>query len=186
MRILSSLQITSASTPRATALSCVGIYKTQVSGGELLVVVGSVGAGKSSLLSAVLGEMQLQQVRPACACSRGDVYTRCTSGLVAAQDIGPLRMLPEAACAAHVGAPRLLKEAAHCWGALQADGAHTQGELKVRGRCSYTAQDAWIQNASLRDNVLMGQPWDRTRYRAVIAACALQPDIDLLAAGIAE
>ena len=58
-----------------------------------------------------------------------------------------------------------------------------QGELKVRGRCSYTAQDAWIQNASLRDNVLMGQPWDRTRYRAVVAACALQPDIDLLAAG---
>ncbi len=38
----------------------------QVSGGELLVVVGSVGAGKSSLLSAMLGEMQLQQV-----CSQG-------------------------------------------------------------------------------------------------------------------
>jgi len=36
----------------------------QVSGGELLVVVGSVGAGKSSLLSAMLGEMQLQQVCP--------------------------------------------------------------------------------------------------------------------------
>ena len=34
-----------------------------MSGGELLVVVGSVGAGKSSLLSAMLGEMQLQQVR---------------------------------------------------------------------------------------------------------------------------
>jgi len=63
------------------------------------------------------------------------------------------------------------------------DRASAQGELKVRGRCSYTAQDAWIQNASLRDNVLMGQPWDRTRYRAVVAACALQPDIDLLAAG---
>jgi len=56
----------------------------------------------------------------------------------------------------------------------------------VRGRCSYTAQDAWIQNASLRDNVLMGQPWDRTRYRAVVAACALQPDIDLLAAGATD
>ena len=37
--------------------------RLQVGGGELLVVVGSVGAGKSSLLSAVLGEMQLQQVR---------------------------------------------------------------------------------------------------------------------------
>ena len=29
----------------------------------------------------------------------------------------------------------------------------------------------------------MGQSWDRARYRAVVAACALQPDIELLAAG---
>ena len=34
----------------------------QVLAGELLVVVGQVGAGKSSLLSAMLGEMRLQQV----------------------------------------------------------------------------------------------------------------------------
>ena len=34
----------------------------QVIAGELLVVVGQVGAGKSSLLSAMLGEMRLQQV----------------------------------------------------------------------------------------------------------------------------
>ena len=31
--------------------------------GELLVVVGQVGAGKSSMLSAMLGEMRLQRVR---------------------------------------------------------------------------------------------------------------------------
>ena len=34
----------------------------QVLAGELLVVVGQVGAGKSSLLSAVLGEMWEQKV----------------------------------------------------------------------------------------------------------------------------
>jgi ABC-type hemin transport system ATPase subunit len=38
----------------------------QVMAGELLVVVGQVGAGKSSLLSAMLGEMRLQQVRDVC------------------------------------------------------------------------------------------------------------------------
>ena len=41
----------------------VGGLLAQVLEGELLVVVGQVGAGKSSLLSAMLGEMRLQHVR---------------------------------------------------------------------------------------------------------------------------
>lgn len=147
-------------------------------GGELLVVVGSVGAGKSSLLSAVLGEMQLQQVfkhtgygcgqnvRSRLGSTKGDAK-RCD--LVSAVVRHAIWLVVSIGCQA----------CAFRTGGL----AGVQGDLKVRGRCSYTAQDAWIQNASLRDNVLMGQPWDRTRYRAVVAACALQPDIDLLAAG---
>ena len=55
--------------------------------------------------------------------------------------------------------------------------------MTVRGRCGFSAQDAWIRNASLRDNVLMGQAWDYARYWAVIDACALQPDLDQLIAG---
>ncbi len=58
--------------------------------------------------------------------------------------------------------------------------------MTVRGRCGFSAQDAWIRNASLRDNVLMGQPWDYARYWAVIDACALQPDLDQLIAGSAS
>ena len=53
----------------------------------------------------------------------------------------------------------------------------------MHGRCSYTAQTAWIQNATVRDNVLMGRAFDAALYAAVIDACALQPDLDLLAAG---
>ena len=29
----------------------------------------------------------------------------------------------------------------------------------------------------------MGQPWEQERYAAVLKACALQPDLDLLPAG---
>ena len=58
-----------------------------------------------------------------------------------------------------------------------------KGSVTVRGRCCFSAQDAWIRNASLRDNVLMGQPWDEARYWGVIDACALQPDLDQLIAG---
>ena len=51
------------------------------------------------------------------------------------------------------------------------------------GRTSYTAQNAWIRNASVRDNILMGREHDSALYAAIIAACALQSDFDLLAAG---
>jgi len=48
---------------------------------------------------------------------------------------------------------------------------------------AYVAQQAWIQNMSLRDNILFGAAFDERRYRAVIEACALQPDLDILPAG---
>ena len=53
----------------------------------------------------------------------------------------------------------------------------------VRGRVAYVAQEAWIQNASLRDNVLFGLPYEEERYQRVIDAVALQPDLKQLPAG---
>lgn len=45
------------------------------------------------------------------------------------------------------------------------------------------SQQAWIQNCTLRDNILFGNPMDREKYERVIEACALKPDIDMLPAG---
>ena len=36
-----------------------------------------------------------------------------------------------------------------------------RGRVAVRGQVAYCAQTAWIQNATLRDNVLFGQPYER-------------------------
>lgn len=44
-------------------------------------------------------------------------------------------------------------------------------------------QTPWIMAASVRDNILFGQPFDAARYAAVIDACALQQDIDEMPAG---
>ena len=44
-------------------------------------------------------------------------------------------------------------------------------------------QQAWIQNASLRDNVTFGKTYRETRYESVLDACALLPDIDILQDG---
>ena len=42
---------------------------------------------------------------------------------------------------------------------------------------------AWVQSATVRENVLFGAEWDAARYAEVLAVCALEPDLALLPAG---
>ncbi|KAM6963812.1 ATP-binding cassette sub-family C member 3 isoform 2-T2 [Tautogolabrus adspersus] len=86
--------------------------------GSLLAVVGHVGCGKSSLVSALLGEME-----------------------------------------------------------------KLEGEVSIRGSVAYVPQQAWIQNATLRDNILFGRPFDDQKYCCVMNACALTPDLEVLPGG---
>uniref|UniRef100_A0A182MWB3 ABC-type xenobiotic transporter n=1 Tax=Anopheles culicifacies TaxID=139723 RepID=A0A182MWB3_9DIPT len=44
----------------------------------------------------------------------------------------------------------------------------------------YVAQTAWLQQGTIRDNILWGEIYDEARYKAVIHACALQYDLDAL------
>uniref|UniRef100_A0A3B5MAS9 ATP-binding cassette sub-family C member 5 n=1 Tax=Xiphophorus couchianus TaxID=32473 RepID=A0A3B5MAS9_9TELE len=74
--------------------------------GQLLGVCGCVGSGKTSLISAILGQMMV-----------------------------------------------------------------LEGSVAVRGRMAYVAQQAWILNATLRDNIL---------YQSVLSACCLKLDLALL------
>uniref|UniRef100_A0A9J7XR66 ATP-binding cassette sub-family C member 5 n=1 Tax=Cyprinus carpio carpio TaxID=630221 RepID=A0A9J7XR66_CYPCA len=80
--------------------------------GALLGVCGGVGSGKSSLLSALLGQMTL---------------------------LG--------------------------------------GSVAVNGDFAYVAQQAWILNDSLRENILFGKKYIEEKYNAVLEACCLFPDI---------
>ncbi|XP_049538577.1 multidrug resistance-associated protein 1 isoform X2 [Anopheles darlingi] len=85
---------------------------------QIVAVVGTVGSGKSSLLSAFLGEMD-----------------------------------------------------------------KVSGRVNTLGRIAYVSQQAWIQNATLKDNILFGKPLDERRYQRIIEACALKPDIEMLPGG---
>ncbi|XP_036403959.1 multidrug resistance-associated protein 5 [Megalops cyprinoides] len=80
--------------------------------GALLGICGGVGSGKSSLLSALLGQMTL-----------------------------------------------------------------LEGSVAINGGFAYVAQQAWILNDSLRENILFGKEYDEEKYRAVLEACCLNPDI---------
>ncbi|XP_039632406.1 multidrug resistance-associated protein 1 isoform X1 [Polypterus senegalus] len=86
--------------------------------GALVAVVGHVGSGKSSLLSALLGEMEKKD---------GLVY--------------------------------------------------------VKGSVAYVPQQAWIQNATLKGNILFGRPKNESWYQQVLDVCALRPDLEVLPAG---
>ncbi|XP_022081211.1 ATP-binding cassette sub-family C member 9-like [Acanthaster planci] len=88
--------------------------------GKLTIVIGQVGSGKSSLLSAILGEMTT------------------VSGTV---------------------------------------------QMKDRNQVALAAQKPWLLNSSLQNNVLFSMPLDEKRYKRVIDACSLKPDIDILPAG---
>ncbi|XP_054158120.1 ATP-binding cassette sub-family C member 2-like [Oppia nitens] len=86
--------------------------------GSLVAIVGRVGSGKSSLFSAILGDM------------------------------------------------------------YQTGGQRST----IAGSVSYVPQTAWIQNMTLRDNIVFVSEYESTKYERVVNACALKTDFDLLPA----
>lgn len=48
---------------------------------------------------------------------------------------------------------------------------------------SYAAQIPWLQHLTIKDNILFGSPFDAERYDAVLTACALKPDLNVLEDG---
>jgi ABC-type multidrug transport system fused ATPase/permease subunit len=102
----------------------------EVAPGTLVAVTGRVGAGKTSLLAALLNEMD-----PAAA---------------AAAALSPSSSpLPASSASASTNK----KQAAL--------------PPVVVGSVGYAAQQPWIMNATLRENVLFGQPFDEQKYREV-------------------
>jgi len=59
----------------------------------------------------------------------------------------------------------------------------SQHDWIVPSLMGFVAQIPWIENASLKDNVLFGLPYVRSRYRKVLDACALTKDLDMLPDG---
>ncbi|KAG1678463.1 Multidrug resistance-associated protein 1 [Nymphon striatum] len=97
---------------------CLSDINMNVEQGQLVAIVGSVGSGKSSLLSATLGEMY-----------------------------------------------------------------KLKGAISVQGRVAYVPQQAWIQNATVRDNITFNTPFLVKRYEKVLKKCALETDMKILTAG---
>ncbi|KAI9527877.1 ATP-binding cassette, sub-C (CFTR MRP), member 9 [Dissostichus eleginoides] len=116
--------------------------------GQLTMIVGQVGCGKSSLLLAMLGEMQTID---------GKVYWSKQSDYEMAHE-----------------------------GNTSWSGAEERDEdvrSKNRYSVAYATQKSWLLNATVEENITFGSPFNKQRYKTVIDACSLQPDIDLLPFG---
>ncbi|KAH9035079.1 hypothetical protein EDB84DRAFT_1561273 [Lactarius hengduanensis] len=48
---------------------------------------------------------------------------------------------------------------------------------------AYAAQSPWLRHQTIKDNILFGYPYDEARYNAVVEACALKPDLEVLEDG---
>uniref|UniRef100_A0A3Q3W9M0 Uncharacterized protein n=1 Tax=Mola mola TaxID=94237 RepID=A0A3Q3W9M0_MOLML len=105
----------------------------------LTMIVGQVGCGKSSLLLAMLGEMQTIEGRVYWSKLTIETY--------------------------------LLASVSH------------DASSKNRYSVAYATQKSWLLNATVEENITFGSPFSKQRYKAVIDACSLQPDIDLLPFG---
>ena len=50
----------------------------------------------------------------------------------------------------------------------------------MQGSVAFVAQQAWIQNATVRENILFGKEYDEEKYDRIVEAVALRPDFDIL------
>lgn len=117
--------------------------------GELVAVVGAVGSGKSSLLSALLGHLHL--LKGSETLNFG--HSSYDSGSHSTREHGERGLL--------------MNERKNI------------GDVGV----GYAAQDHWIQNLSVRDNILFGEPFEDTKYLAVLRVSQLVHDLCQFPAG---
>jgi ABC-type multidrug transport system fused ATPase/permease subunit len=61
--------------------------------------------------------------------------------------------------------------------------ATRSGNCIIRGKVAYVPQVSWIFNATVRDNILFGLPYDPVKYNRAIHVSGLQRDLSLLQGG---
>ena len=74
-------------------------------------------------------------------------------------------------------------------GIVYIPGGHIRQDLRpdpetgLTESVAYCAQQAWLANDTIKENILFASPYDAQRYRAVITVCALERDLEILDAG---
>ncbi|KAL9047131.1 MAG: hypothetical protein Q9214_000212, partial [Letrouitia sp. 1 TL-2023] len=67
--------------------------------------------------------------------------------------------------------------------ALLGDLWKISGGVVVHGRIAYVAQQSWVMNATVKENIVFGHRWDPQFYERTMVACALTEDLKTLPDG---
>mmetsp|Transcript_31 Transcript_31/g.111 ORF Transcript_31/g.111 Transcript_31/m.111 type:complete len:1480 (+) Transcript_31:320-4759(+) len=67
---------------------------------------------------------------------------------------------------------------------LLGDMRRIQGRSCMRGSVAYVGQNPWVFNATFKENILFGKPYDPRAFRRAIKVAALEPDLEALPSGI--
>lgn len=59
----------------------------------------------------------------------------------------------------------------------------TASNWHLEGSLAFVAQIPWIENATIKDNIVFGLPLDLVRYQKTLSACALGKDLEMLPDG---
>jgi len=141
--------------------------KLRVAPGSLTMCLGAFGSGKSFLLSAILGEIfhsrKGEEVdvdrRQACPRFCGRRRHRRSSSSSSNREEGKRSQRTDSTSSVS--------------SALSASPSGV----------AYVPQTAWILNATVRDNILFGSPYDKKKYKETVVACALVKELEALKAG---
>ncbi|EGE01692.1 canalicular multispecific organic anion transporter 1 [Trichophyton equinum CBS 127.97] len=63
------------------------------------------------------------------------------------------------------------------------DSKATKANWIINSATAFVAQVPWIENATIKENILFGLPLDKERYEKVLFACALEKDFEMLPDG---
>ncbi|KIK53742.1 hypothetical protein GYMLUDRAFT_178425, partial [Collybiopsis luxurians FD-317 M1] len=55
--------------------------------------------------------------------------------------------------------------------------------LPREGGVAYAAQESWVQNETIKNNILFASEYDEARYKEVLHVCGLERDLELFEAG---
>ncbi|CAD6992278.1 unnamed protein product [Ceratitis capitata] len=57
------------------------------------------------------------------------------------------------------------------------------GQIVINGKLSYAAQEPWVFEGTVRDNIVFVDSYNERRYKKVIKACSLERDLELMING---
>ena len=58
-----------------------------------------------------------------------------------------------------------------------------KGSLPRKDGVALVPQKSWLLNTTVRENILFGLPYERTRYNSILDACSLRADLEAFKAG---